>query len=162
MPLIDRIAQHPAFARWLINLYPPYLGAGVRARELDTQTGRAVIEMPLTRLNKNYVGTQFGGSLYSMVDPFLMLLLINKLGRDYVVWDKAASIDFKKPGTGTVTAVMQISDAEVAQIRELAAEGKPVLRTYPVEIKNRAGEVVCEVSKTLYIRKKPAKTARTD
>lgn len=157
MSLIARIRQHPTVTRWMINLYPPYLGAGVRARVMDMHRGLAIIEMPLTRLNKNYVGTQFGGSLYSMTDPFLMLLLIHKLGRDYIVWDKSASIDFKKPGTGTVQARMQITDAEVDTIRQLAAEGPPVLRTYPVDIVDQQEQLICRVEKVLYIRRKKDK-----
>ncbi len=159
MSVFKRLRNHPTVTRWMVNLYLPYLGAGVRARELDFDAGRAVVEMPLTRFNRNYVGTQFGGSLYSMVDPFLMLLLIHQLGRDYIVWDKAAAIEFKKPGTGTVRAELHISPAEVDTIRQLAATGAPVLRTYPVDITDTTGQVICQVEKVLYIRKKPARTA---
>ena len=159
MSVFKRLRDIPPITRLLFNLYPPYLGAGVRTRELDPVAGRAVVQMPLTRLNQNYVGTQFGGSLYSMVDPFLMLLLIHQLGRDYIVWDKAASIDFKKPGTGTGQALLTIDDEEVATIRQLAATGAPVLRTYPVDITDTTGQVICQVEKVLYIRKKPARTA---
>ena len=159
MSVFKRLRNHPTVTRWMVNLYLPYLGAGVRTRELDPVAGRAVVQMPLTRLNQNYVGTQFGGSLYSMVDPFLMLLLIHQLGRDYIVWDKAAAIEFKKPGTGTVQAILTIDDEEVATIRQLAATGAPVLRTYPVDITDTTGQVICQVEKVLYIRKKPARTA---
>ena len=88
-----------------------------------------------------------------------MLLLIHQLGRDYIVWDKAAAIEFKKPGTGTVRAELHISPAEVDTIRQLAANGQPVLRTYPVHIVDAAGQVICQVDKVLYIRKKSGRTA---
>lgn len=135
-----------------LNLYPPYLGAGVRVQEIDYQKGFITVKMPLTPLNKNIVGTQFGGSLYSMTDPFFMVLLMQKLGDAYVVWDKAASIDFVKAGHGTVSATFHIDDNEIEQIKNLAQEGKPVFRTYHVDIHNDADEVIAHVEKTLYIR----------
>ena len=67
----------------LINFYPPFFGAGVRARQVDEHTVR--VEMKLTFLNQNAVGTHFGGSLYSMCDPWFMLILMRLLGRDYFV-----------------------------------------------------------------------------
>jgi hypothetical protein len=85
------------------------------------------VRMKLTRWNRNYVGTQFGGSLYSMVDPFYMLLLIEQLGRDYIVWDKAASIDFISPGKGPVYAEFHVDDALLDEIRQQTASGKKYL-----------------------------------
>ncbi|MBK8671426.1 MAG: DUF4442 domain-containing protein [Bacteroidetes bacterium] len=81
----------------MINIYPPYLGAGIKLKSVNEEFTKIVVEMPLTRLNKNYVGTHFGGSLYAMCDPFFMLILIEHLGKDYIVWDSAAKIEFKKP-----------------------------------------------------------------
>ena len=92
--------------RWFLTLYPPYLGAGVRVQALSADFRHAKVRMGLGWYNRNYVGTQFGGSLYSMVDPFYMLLLMENLGRDYIVWDKAASIDFISPGKGPVFAAV--------------------------------------------------------
>ncbi len=152
--MINALRRNPFFMKLFINTYAPYVGAGVKVTRLDIEQGAIDVVMPLTRFNKNYVGTQFGGSLYSMVDPFLMLILINRLGKQYVVWDKAASIDFKAPGRGTVKAEIRISDAEIASIIEAAAEGKAVLRTYPVEIRDDSGLLICQVDKVLYIRKK--------
>lgn len=152
--MFGRIKKHPLFIKLLINSYAPYLGAGVRVTEVDMAAGRVRVEMPLTRVNRNYVGVHFGGSLYAMVDPFFMLILINQLGEDYIVWDKAASIEFVAPGRGHVHTIMQISPEEVALIIELASSGQPVYRTYPVEILAEDGALVAKVEKVLYIRKK--------
>lgn len=144
--------KHPQVFKAMMNLYPPYVGAGVKIDEVNFDTGFIRIKMDLTSFNKNIVGTQFGGSLYSMTDPFIMLLLMQKLGNDYVVWDKWASIDFIKAGKSAVTAEMIITDDEVAMIKDLAKDGEPVFRDYNVEIKDKDGVIVAKVEKKLYIR----------
>lgn len=141
--------------RWLLNLYPPYLGAGIRIQHIGADMRTARVRMKLTRWNRNYVGTQFGGSLYSMVDPFYMLLLMEQLGRDYIVWDKAASIDFIAPGKGPVYAEFQLDDALLDDIRQQTAHGKKHLPRLQVDIRDGAGELVARVDKTLYVRLKP-------
>jgi len=141
--------------RWLLNFYPPYLGAGIHIQEISPDMRSVKVRMKLTRWNRNYVGTQFGGSLYAMVDPFYMLLLIEQLGRDYIVWDKAASIDFISPGKGPVYAEFHVDDALLDEIRQQTAGGKKYLPRLQVEIRDGAGELVARVDKTLYVRLKP-------
>jgi Domain of unknown function (DUF4442) len=135
-------------------MYPPFLGAGVRLKEISPDLRTIEVHMPLTFWNKNYVGTHFGGSLYTMCDPFFMLILLNHLGPDYIVWDKAASIRFKKPGTGTVKAVFHIPEERIAEIRAQAdAQGKiePTFQTVVTDIN---GVVIAEIDKLLYVRRK--------
>lgn len=142
----------PKMIMWRINTYAPYLGAGVKMTELDLVRGHCSVAMPLTALNKNVVGTQFGGSLYSMVDPFYMLLLMQMLGDDYVVWDKASQIDFVAPGKTKVTAKMHVSAEELATVKSLAESGEAVFRNYEIDILDEQGKIVATVTKTLYIR----------
>jgi len=148
----------PLSGRWLIrllNLYPPYLGAGVRVRaSADLLTFE--VRMRLRWWNRNYVGTQFGGSLYSMCDPFFMLILMQALGRDYVVWDKAATIRFRRPGKGTVRAKFQIPAERVEEIRAAADRDGKVEPTFRVDVVNEKGDVVAEVEKLVYVRRKDA------
>jgi hypothetical protein len=110
--------------------------------------------MKMRWYNRNYVGTHFGGSIYAMTDPFYMLMLIRILGKAYVVWDKSASIEFIKPGTGTLTAEFHISKSLIDQIVTQTAGGEKYLPNLPVEIKDQNGHSVARVIKTLYIRKK--------
>ena len=139
--------------RW-INLWPPLLGAGIRVTRMDPEMRAVDVEMKLTPWNKNYVDVHYGGSLYSMADPFYMLMLMENLGRDYIVWDKAASIRFRKPGKGTVRAEFRLSEQQIEEIRErLKAEPK-IEPTFLVEIKDADGTVIAEVEKLLYVRKK--------
>lgn len=135
-----------------LNVYPPYLGAGVRVDEIDYDKGVIQVSMPLTWYNKNVVGTQFGGSLYSMTDPFFMVLLMQRLGSEYMVWDKSACVDFVKAGTGTVYARFSIDEAEIATIQALAKDGKAVFRDYELNLTDSKGEVIAHIKKTVYIR----------
>lgn len=140
--------------RW-INLYPPYLGAAVRVTHISDDFLNAEVEMPLRFYNRNYVGTHFGGSLYSMCDPFYMLMLINILGPDYIVWDKAATIRFKKPGKGLMKASFRLTEAQIADIRAAAEVQSKVEPHFQVVVKDAGGSVVAEIDKLLYVGKKP-------
>ena len=137
-----------------INFYPPYLGAAVRVTHISDDFHDVEVEMPLRFYNRNYVGTHFGGSLYSMVDPFYMLMLINILGPDYIVWDKAASIRFKKPGKGVMKAAFHLSEEQIAEIRAAADTLPKVEPQFLVVIKDAEDNVVAEIDKLLYVRRK--------
>lgn len=136
------------------SIFGPYAGAHIRVRRIDKNTMETY--MPLVLGNTNYVGTHFGGSLYSMCDPFFMFILIENLGPEYIVWDKAAVIEFLKPGKGTVTARFHIDDTELQKVREIVAEKRKTDREYICEVKDENNQVIARMKKTLYIRKKPA------
>ncbi len=139
----------------MINLYPPFLGAGIRVRRASD--GRTFdVRMRLAFFNRNYVGTHFGGSLYSMCDPFFMLILMHALGPDYLVWDKAASIRFLRPGRGTVRATFQIPEERIEEIRRAADASGRVEPAFTARVVGEDGEVVAEVDKTLYVRRRRA------
>jgi hypothetical protein len=143
--------------RW-VNLYPPYLGAAVRVTYIANDLRRIEVEMPLRFYNRNYVGTHFGGSLYSMCDPFYMLMLINILGPDYIVWDKAATIRFKKPGKGVMKATFELTEEKIAEIRAAAEVQPKVEPQFQVLVKDAEDAVVAEIDKVLYIKKKTKET----
>jgi hypothetical protein len=128
----------------------------VRVTHVSDDFRTVKVEMPLRFYNKNYVGTHFGGSLYAMCDPFYMLMLINILGPGYIVWDKAAAIRFKKPGKGLVKATFAISEEKIAEIRAAADAQPKVEPEFHVTVTDEKGDVVAEIDKLLYVRKKPA------
>ena len=141
----------------LIRFYPPYLGAGIRIRSVSDDLLRIEVEMKLRWWNRNYVGVHFGGSLASMADPFYMLMLMEVLGKGYIVWDKASTIQFKKPGAGTVRCVFELTPEKVASIKaDVDREGKKDFHL-PLYITDTDGEVVCELEKVVYVRKKAPK-----
>jgi acyl-coenzyme A thioesterase PaaI-like protein len=147
-------AKRPDHLRRWINLWPPFLGAGIRIKRIAPDMKAVDVEMKLRWWNANYVGTHFGGSLFAMTDAFYMLMLMANLGRDYIVWDKAASIRYRKPGRGTVRAEFRVTDAQIEDIRgklRTLPKYEPVLR---VDVKDETGEVVAQVEKLLYVRKK--------
>lgn len=110
--------------------------------------------MKMKWYNRNYVKTHFGGSLYAMTDPFFMLMLIHILGKEFVVWDKAAHIDFVKPSQGTVRARFLITDEQIKKITENTSGGQKYFPEFSVDVEDEAGEKVARVVKTLYIRKR--------
>ena len=137
--------------------WPPFLGAGIRVKSFSDDFRDAVVELKLGRLNRNAVGTHFGGSLYAMTDPFFAIMLLKNLGSDYLVWDKEARIEYVAPGRGTVSARFTLTEARIAEIKAQAAGGEKVLPEFEVDVKDEAGELVARVWKTLYVRLKPRK-----
>jgi acyl-coenzyme A thioesterase PaaI-like protein len=142
--------------KW-INFYPPFLGAGIRVKRVAPDFRAIRVEMQLTRLNLNAVGTHFGGSLYAMCDPWFMLMLMRALGDEYIVWDKAARIQFIKPGRGTVAAEFQITQATIDDLRTRADAGEKIEPTFTADVIGADGEIVARVEKLLYVRKKNAR-----
>ncbi len=146
--------------RMLFNLWPPFRGAGIKVVRIAEDYSTLRVELRMKLLNRNYVGTHYGGSLFSMTDPFYMIMMLQRLGKGYVVWDKSATIRFRRPGKGTVHAEFQLSDEEVARVRRVVeAEGR-LEPTYTIEVKNAAGEVVAEIEKTLSIKRSDAAPAK--
>jgi hypothetical protein len=139
--------------RW-INLWPPFLGAGIRVKQIAPDMKSIDVEMKLRWWNANYVGTHFGGSLFAMTDAFYMLMLMANLGRDYIVWDKAASIRYRKPGKGTVRAEFRLSDAQLDEIRDKLKTLPKYEPAFQVEVRDESGEVVAAVEKLIHVRRK--------
>ncbi|MBO3277857.1 DUF4442 domain-containing protein [Pseudomonas schmalbachii] len=150
-----KLARKARLLRFVLNLYPPYIGAGVRVRHISPDFRKVRVRMGLNRFNRNYVGTQFGGSLYSMTDPFFMLMIMENLGRDYIVWDKAANIEFVSPGKGPVYADFHIDQQLLDDIRTQTAGGDKYLPKLHAEVRDGEGTLVARVQKTLYVRLKP-------
>ncbi|HZQ93615.1 MAG TPA: DUF4442 domain-containing protein [Candidatus Sulfotelmatobacter sp.] len=140
-----------------VNLWPPFLGAGIRVKHIAADMKAIDVEMKLRWWNANYVGTQFGGSLFAMTDAFYMLMLMANLGRDYIVWDKSASIRYRRPGKGTVRAEFRLTEAQLEEIREKLKTLPKYEPTFSVEVRDDQGTVIAEVEKLLYVRlKEPA------
>ena len=142
------------YSRLLINLWPPFLGAGIKIVYISPDHREIKVRMKLRWYNTNYVGTHFGGSLYSMTEPFYMMILLNNLGRNYIVWDKAAKIEFKKPGRGTVHTHFVFSEEEINDIKSKADELGKYVFDKPVDVVDDTGEVIASALKTIYVRRR--------
>jgi len=143
-----------------MHWWPPLLGAGIRVTRMDEDLRAIDVEMRLTWRNRNVMGTHFGGSLYAMTDPFYMLMLMENLGREYVVWDKAATIRYKRPGRGTVKVEFRLTPEKLEEIRTVLETAEKMEPVFLVEVKDEAGVVIAEVDKLLYCAKKSVHEAR--
>jgi len=142
------------FVRWKFNFFPAYRGTGAWVTYIAGDFREVRVRLPLSWRTRNLVGTIFGGSLYGSVDPIYMIMLIRLLGREFIVWDKAAEIRFRKPGRSTLFATFTIDESELNAIREATAAGNPIDRLYTVDLVDRDGVVHATINKTIYIRRK--------
>jgi len=144
----------PATLRYLFNLYPPYLFTGIKVARIAPDYRYVRVEMPLRFYNRNYVGTHFGGNLFAMADPFYMLMVMHNLGDDYIVWDKAGAIEYRKPGRGRVVAEFRIDQDLIDRIRAATAESRKFEPILEVDIIDPRDGIIAHVTRTLHIRVK--------
>ncbi len=140
-----------------MNFWPPFLTTGIHITTLSADWRHARVELRARPWNRNYVGTHFGGSLFAMTDPFWMILVMRGLGSEYRVWDKAAEIEFVKPGRGTVHAEFSVAEALLDELRAATRSDQKYLRWLPVDVIDAQGDVVARVRKQLYVRRKQAR-----
>jgi len=139
--------------RWAFNWFPAYRGTGARITHIAADWCEVRVRLPLNWRTRNYVGTTFGGSMYGAVDPMYMVMLIRTLGPRYVVWDKAATIRFKKPGRETLFASFRLEPDHLAELEAEVEHNGRAERTYLVELVNAAGDVHATCEKVLSIRR---------
>lgn len=145
-----------------INLYPPFLGMGIKVRHYSADFTRFEVILRARWYNRNLFGTHFGGSLYAMADPFFLFIVTLNLGSAYIVWDKSAAIDFLKPAKGTILGVFEISPERLQEIRtDIDAVGKNTYH-FEADLVDEAGQVVAHVNKEVYVRAKSARRNATD
>ncbi len=142
--------------RWGFNFFPAYWGTGAAITYIDDNWREVRIVLPLTWRTRNYVGTLFGGSIYGAVDPIYMVMLIRILGPEYVVWDKGATVQFKRPGRTTLHARFVLDVQETDAIEAELAQSPAIERVYQVHLVDADGVVHASVTKTLHIRRKEA------
>jgi len=138
----------------MFNLWPPFLCCGIRVETLAADWRYARVRLKLRWYNRNYVRTHFGGNLFSMTDPFWMIMVMEALQHEYIVWDQAGTIDFIAPGKEDVFAEFRLDDAVLDELRAATANGEKTLRWFETEVKTASGEVIARVRKQLYVRRK--------
>ena len=149
----------PSTLRHGLNLWPPFLFTGIHVTDISPDWCHARVELRMRPWNRNYLRTHFGGSLFAMTDPYWMILVMECLGRDYIVWDKAAEIEFVAPGKEDVFAEFHVEDTLLDEIRAATAGGDKYLRWLPIEVRTASGELIARISKQIYVRRKPEKPA---
>ncbi len=156
-PEIFATMRRKLSAKWLkriLNLWPPYLGSGIRVLEISENWDYARVKLRKGLINTNYFGTAYGGSLFSMTDPFYVLLLTNRLGRNYIVWDKGASIKYISPGKTHVFCEFKLSQQQIDEIRAHADANDKHEPRFEVDVFDTDGNLVAKVEKTLHVKRK--------
>jgi acyl-coenzyme A thioesterase PaaI-like protein len=148
----QKIPLQWVFKFW--RFWPPFFGAGILVEETTDDLRFVRVRLKLRFWNRNYVGTQFGGSLFAMTDAIHMLMLLQALGPGYIVWDKAASIRYVKPGKSDVTAEFGITDEILEHIRSTLKKQEKMDWKVTVQVLDRNAELIAEVERVLYIRLK--------
>lgn len=151
---LKALATHHRALQHGMNAWPPFLFSGIRIERMSADFRSVRVRLRKIPTTTNYVGTLFGGSLFSMTDPFWMIMVMRNLGPGYVVWDKAAEIEFVSPGRESVTASFELTQDVLDEIVEAAAGGEKVLRWFEVDVVTGDGTVVARVRKQLYVRRK--------
>lgn len=146
----------PRLLKFIMNLYGPFLGAGIKVDHISDDWKNIRVSMRLRWYNRNAVGVHFGGSLYSMADPHLMLMYMQTLGNEYIVWDKAAAIRFRRPAKGKVCADFVLTDDDIQTARTATEKEQSYEPSHTIDIMDARGVVVATIQKDLYIRKKRA------
>ncbi len=141
-------------SRWGLNFFPAYRGSGARIDYIASDWREVRIHLPLNWRTRNYVGTIFGGSMFSAVDPILMVMLIRLLGPEYLVWDREAAIRYLKPGRTTLYARFELPLEVTEAIRADVARHRKVDRVFSIDLTDADGVVHATCTKTLYVRRK--------
>lgn len=139
------------FYRWGFNFFPAYRGTGAWITYIAADWREVRLRLPLSWQTRNYVGVIYGGSIYASVDPIYMIMLIKNLGSGYIVWDKAATVRFRKPGVSTLYACFRLEQGELEGIRAGLRTQHSVDRLYTVDLADTVGLVRATVEKTIYI-----------
>ena len=146
--------------RFGFNLFPAFRRTGGCITHISQDLQQVRIKVPLNWKTRNYVGTIFGGSMYGAIDPIYMVMFMKLLGEDYIVWDKSATIQHKRPGRSSLHASFILTDEELSTIREQLAHTKALERTYRVELLDHDNQICALIDKTLLFRKRKQPAAR--
>ncbi|GAB2913494.1 DUF4442 domain-containing protein [Rheinheimera gaetbuli] len=147
-------AFKPSVMRRLLNFWPPFLFTGIRVADLSDDYRYCKVELKSRVWTRNINNSQFGGSMFAMTDPIYPLMLMGALGKEYLVWDKQADINFISPGRGKLIAEFWLADKTLDAVKAATEDGSKHFPQFLLHIKDSKGQIVCEVNRTVYVRKK--------
>ena len=142
---------------WMLKflwLWPPFLGTGIRVKSFSDDLSCILVQMKTRFWSQNYFGTHYGGSLFSMTDPFYALMLVHILGKEYIIWDKSASIRYKIATTNPVYARFELSPEKIQQLKSQLVDQHKIEPTFCIPITDEKGRTIALVERTLHIRRK--------
>jgi len=153
--ILEKFLKKSTIFKYGFNLSPMYRRSTGRLTYVSNDLKKVDIKIPISYKNRNYVGSVFGGSLLSATDPIYMIQLLNILSDDYVVWDKQASIKFKRPVKENGFANFVITEEDLDTIKKDVAKKKEIDFQKIVQITNKQKDIVfAEVTKIIYVADK--------
>lgn len=147
-------SAYASFYRIGLNLWPCIRGGGGKVTYISADFRQLTVRLKLGLRTRNLVGTIYGGSMYASTDPFYMLMLLEILGPNYVVWDKGCTIRFKRPATSVIEAKFNITQDMLDDIYKNVEQAGEYSFTWKIDYKDRDNKVYCEFDKVLYVAKK--------
>lgn len=139
--------------RWRFNWFPPFRRTGAHLTFISEDMLEARVRLPLDRRTRNPHGSIYGGALYSAVDPIHAVIIARKLGPGYVVWMKAATIQFKRPSRSAVTAHVRMPASEIESIREELRDRRKTDREFPLSLVDESGTETVSVVFTIHVQR---------
>ena len=136
------------------NISPMYRRSTGRIKEVSVDIYKVKVKIPLSYKNRNYVGAIFGGSMFAATDPIYMIQLMQILGDKYVVWDKAATINYLRPAKENIQAIFEFTDEEIVAIKNRVVAENEINVVKRLELTNATGTIFARLEKTIYIASK--------
>lgn len=151
---VIRFLNHARFLpEWfLLQLYPPFLFMGVKVISIASDYRHLHVKIPLRWYSKNMHGTLFGGFMCAVSDP-LPTLLCGRLFPGVQVWTRRNSVEFLRPGKGSLDLRIEVTDLDIASIRESLQSNGQSMHTFEYCFRDKRGHVIAEVLNTVYLRK---------
>ncbi len=142
--------------KWGMRFYPPLFFQRIWVKNFDKDFTGAEVKIFRSILNINYNRSIFGGTIYSAADPFYAVLFYQSLlrrGYKVLVWQKAAEIDYIKPGMTTLSFKIRIKEEDIQEACTTLDANEKFVKSYPLEITDKYGELCAKVQNVIYIRK---------
>lgn len=139
------------------NVSPLVRGTGSWMAFLSGDWHEVHLKLGLNLRTRNYVGTTFGGALFSAADPVIPIQLYYLLGKRYILWDKAARIQFKRPGRTTLKAQFILPQQAITEIEQQLMTQTQTYYETTITWLDQDNKEVALIHKTIYIAHKPVK-----
>ncbi len=144
----------PGWLRLRANLWPPFIGAGIRVEHIGSDFRSITVALRQRWYNRSLLGMTSGAPLYAMTSPFFALMVRKCLTSDYMVWDKAGSIEYLAAARGRAWARLELLEEDMQQIRHMTANGDKHLHLFSVDVRDDEGMAIARIEKMIYVRRK--------
>lgn len=142
--------------KWAMRFYPPFLFQGIWTQKFDDDFLGVRVKVVKNIFNRNYNGSIFGGTIFSAVDPFPVILfhqVLKRKGYRVKLWTKHASIDYVKPGISNLYFSVALTEADVHEALLALEEIGKFTKTFQIKINNKNGVLIAVVNIGIYIKK---------